>query len=203
VWSALYSYSFAKNPDWTREYPGQEEILQYLINVAQEYKLYPHFRFNTMVEDATWDDEVKKWKVHVKTAPGSKEAEYHPDYEIKADFIVSAVGQLNQPQWPDIPGVEDFEGKKMHSARWDWSYDLQDKKIALVGNGKCCDVSALHATDPRNRMYSSANPTRDPKSGQACDGIPTNSQLGDSSPGHRHLCVLANHVPLCPRVDEP
>jgi cation diffusion facilitator CzcD-associated flavoprotein CzcO len=27
VWSMLYSYSFEQNPDWTREYPGQEEIL--------------------------------------------------------------------------------------------------------------------------------------------------------------------------------
>jgi hypothetical protein len=27
VWSHLYSFSFEQNSDWTREYPGQEEIL--------------------------------------------------------------------------------------------------------------------------------------------------------------------------------
>lgn len=95
-----------------------------------------HFRFNTSVVDAKWDEGAHKWKVHVKTVPGSKEAEYNPDYEIKADFLVSAVGQLNVPQWPEIQGIETFNGKKMHSARWDWSYDLTDKKIALVGNGR-------------------------------------------------------------------
>jgi len=136
VFSTLYSYSFAQNSDWTREYPGQEEILAYLVRVAQEYNLYQHVRFNTTVEEASWDDELLKWRTRVTTAKGSKDAEFNPEYEIKSDFLVSAVGQLNQPQWPQIEGVDGFAGKKMHSARWDWSYDLADKKIALLGNGK-------------------------------------------------------------------
>ncbi|TKA75336.1 hypothetical protein B0A55_05556 [Friedmanniomyces simplex] len=142
VLSTLYSYSFAQNSDWTREYPGQEEILAYLIRVAQEYQLYPHIRFNTTVEEARWDDELKKWRTTVTTPEGSKEAEFNPEYEIKSDFLVSAVGQLNQPAWPKIQGLDNFSGKKMHSARWDWSYDLQDKKVALIGNG-CTAVQIL------------------------------------------------------------
>jgi cation diffusion facilitator CzcD-associated flavoprotein CzcO len=142
VGSALYSYSFAQNPNWTREYPGQEEILSHLQNVAQEYKLLPHFRFNTKVKNAVWDEGMQKWRVAVETASGSKEAEYNPNYEIKADFVVSCVGQLNVPQWPKIQGLEGFEGKKMHSARWDWSFDLKDKKIGLIGNG-CTAVQIL------------------------------------------------------------
>ncbi|KAK6441957.1 hypothetical protein LTR95_001817 [Oleoguttula sp. CCFEE 5521] len=135
VWSTLYSYSFAQNSDWTREYPGQEEILAYLVKTAQEYGLYKHVRFNTSVENATWDDAAKKWRVKVKTAEGSKDAEFNPEYEIVTDFLVSAVGQLNQPKWPEIEGIKDFKGRVMHSARWDWSYDLKDKKIAVLGNG--------------------------------------------------------------------
>ncbi|CAK4032395.1 Baeyer-Villiger monooxygenase [Lecanosticta acicola] len=142
VWSMLYSYSFAQNPDWTREYPGQEEILSYLLRVAQDYKLLQHFRFGTEVRDARWDGAEKKWRIHVKTNSGSKEAEYNPEYEIKADFLVSAVGQLNVPRWPEIQGIENFAGKTMHSARWDWSYDLSNKKIALLGNG-CSAVQIL------------------------------------------------------------
>ena len=115
---------------------GQEEILAYLVRVAQEYNLYQHVRFNTTVEEATWDDEAKKWRTRVTTASGSKEAEFNPEYTISSDFLVSAVGQLNMPRWPDIEGVDSFSGKKMHSARWDWSYDLKDKKIAMLGNGR-------------------------------------------------------------------
>ncbi|ORY00542.1 flavin-binding monooxygenase-like protein [Clohesyomyces aquaticus] len=134
VWSMLYSYSFEQNPDWTREYPGQEEILNYLRNVAHKYGLYKYIRFNTSVETATWDDATSKWKVDVKVT-GGKDAEFSPQYTIESDFLISAVGQLNQPRYPEIEGLENFKGKKMHSARWDWSYGLQGRKIGVIGNG--------------------------------------------------------------------
>lgn len=66
---------------------------------------------------------------------GGKEAECHTMYTITSDFLVSAVGQLNVPKYPEIPGIEKFKGKKMHSARWDWTYDLTGKKVAVVGSG--------------------------------------------------------------------
>ena len=56
----------------------------------------------------------------MKVAEGSKDAEFNPEYTITSDFLVSAVGQLNVPSWPDIKGVDSFSGKVMHSARWDW-----------------------------------------------------------------------------------
>ena len=52
-----------------------------------------------------------------------------------SDFLVSAVGQLNVPKYPDIDGLDSFSGKLMHSARWDWDYDLRNKKIGIIGNG--------------------------------------------------------------------
>ncbi|KAF2819287.1 flavin-binding monooxygenase-like protein [Ophiobolus disseminans] len=134
VWSMLYSYSFEQNPDWTREYPGQEEILDYLRGVAQKYGLYKYIRFNTSVEAATWDDSQNRWKVDVKVT-GEKDAEFNPAYSIDCDFLISAVGQLNQPRYPDIEGLQDFKGKIMHSARWDWSYSLEGKNVGIIGNG--------------------------------------------------------------------
>ncbi|KIV98102.1 hypothetical protein PV10_01788 [Exophiala mesophila] len=134
VWSHLYSYSFEQNPDWTREYPGQEEILRYLMGVAQKYELYRYVRFNTAVDSAKWDDASKKWKTSV-TVQGAKDAEFGQNYTITSDFLVSAVGQLNVPRYPDIDGLDQFTGKLMHSARWDWSYSLKGKKVAIIGNG--------------------------------------------------------------------
>lgn len=132
MWSHLYSYSFEQNPDWTREYPGQEEILAYLQGVAHKYQLYRYVRFNTAVQEARWDEETKKWLVDVEVL-GGKDAEFNREYTIKSDFLVSAVGQLNVPRLPDIEGLEGFKGKVMHSARWDWTYDLAGKKAAIIG----------------------------------------------------------------------
>ncbi|TVY56174.1 FAD-binding monooxygenase ktnD [Lachnellula cervina] len=140
--SIVYSYSFAQNSDWSRDFPGQKEILSYLTRVAQEYKLYEHIRFGSTAEVATWDDELKKWKTNVTVAKGSKEAEASSNYTISSDFFVSAVGQLSQPKWPEIEGMDGFTGKSMHSARWDWTYDLKDKRIAVIGSG-CSAVQII------------------------------------------------------------
>lgn len=87
------------------------------------------------MEEARWDDTESKWKTTVILS-GQKDSEYSSSYVLKTDFLVSAVGQLNAPRYPDIPGLEDFQGKMMHSARWDWSYDLTGKRIAIIGNGE-------------------------------------------------------------------
>ncbi|OTB08913.1 hypothetical protein M426DRAFT_129151 [Hypoxylon sp. CI-4A] len=142
VQSIMYSYSFAQNSEWSRSLPGQKEILAYFTRVAQHYRLYEHIRFGSLVEGSTWDENSKKWHTNVKLAQGSREAETNPGYTISSNFLVSAVGQLNQPRYPDIQGLNGFTGKTMHSSRWDWSYDLTGKTVALVGTG-CSAVQIL------------------------------------------------------------
>jgi len=39
--------------------------------------------------------------------------------EIGAEVVVSALGQLNRPHLPELPGIGDFQGMAFHSARWD------------------------------------------------------------------------------------
>jgi cation diffusion facilitator CzcD-associated flavoprotein CzcO len=89
---------------------------------------------NASVESAQWDDTEQKWKTSVKVT-GSKDAEYGDSYTLTSNFLVSAIGQLNVPRYPDIPGLHTLKGKTMHSARWDWSYKLEGKRIAVIGNG--------------------------------------------------------------------
>ncbi|KGO36804.1 hypothetical protein PEXP_006030 [Penicillium expansum] len=120
---------------------GQESIPDkkkymsaYLVGVAEKYGLYKHIRFNSMVEEARWDELETKWQTSVVVS-GQKDSEFSSSYILNSDFLVSAVGQLNLPRTPDIPGLGDFQGKTMHSARWDWSYDMTGKRIAIIGNG--------------------------------------------------------------------
>ena len=115
-------------------YPGQEEIYNYLVGVAEKWGLFKHIRFNSSVEEAVWSDSDLHWKVKVNVS-GEKTAQFGSEYTINADFLVSGVGQLNSPRHPEIDGLNNFKGKIMHSARWDWSYNLEGKKICIIGSG--------------------------------------------------------------------
>ena len=105
--------------------------------MASKYNLFRYIRFNSSVDSAAWDDETQQWKSHVKVQ-GSKEAEFGGEYTITSDFLVSAVGQLNVPKPPDIEGLDTFQGRIIHSARWDWKYDIRGKRCAILGNGELC-----------------------------------------------------------------
>jgi len=82
-----------------------------------------------------WDDEEMRWHTTV-SVDGGKDAEYGNSYEIVSDFAISAIGQLCKPKGFDIPGLSDFQGKVMHSARWDRGYRMENKKVAIIGTGE-------------------------------------------------------------------
>ena len=134
IWRHLYSLSLEPNCNWTRLSPGQEEILEYLIGITHKYQLYMHIRFNTAVEEAKRDEATNTWKTRIQRL-GNKDAEFGKEYSITSNFLVLGVGQLNIPKYPDIKGLDSFRGKVMHSARWDWDYDISDKRIGVIGNG--------------------------------------------------------------------
>ncbi|HET6635402.1 MAG TPA: NAD(P)/FAD-dependent oxidoreductase, partial [Streptomyces sp.] len=121
--SHLYSFSFAPNPEWPRNFSGQAHIRAYLERVTDTFGLRPHLRFDSEVQQLTWDGEELHWVI--ETAQGT----------LTADFVVSATGPLSDPKIPDIPGLDTFEGKIFHSAQWDHDYDLRGKRVAMIGTG--------------------------------------------------------------------
>lgn len=154
---------------------------EYLIDVAQKYGLYKYARFHTSVDAATWDEKTLKWETTV-TVGGGKEAEFSSSYTISSDFLVAATGQLNKPKGIEVPGYEEYRGKIMHSARWDWSYDLKGKKIAIIGTGRSTHSASFQQLADLCRCYDGTNCTR---SGQAClaiDNLPKNTCVGHTSP---------------------
>jgi cation diffusion facilitator CzcD-associated flavoprotein CzcO len=121
--SHLYSFSFAPNPDWSRSFSPQAEIQDYLRRTATDFGVRPHIRFHHEVLDAAWDDTARRWRV--RTNAGAFEA----------DVLISATGALSDPQIPELPGLERFEGTVFHSARWRHDHDLTGKRVAVVGTG--------------------------------------------------------------------
>jgi len=123
VASHLYAYSF-KPYDWSRTHARQAELQRYLEEVVDDYGLRPHIRFGTTVDRAVWDEQRHVYSVYLSDGE-----------EIRAHVVVSALGLLNYPKYPDWPGLDDFEGPKFHTARWEHEHDLTGKRVALVGTG--------------------------------------------------------------------
>jgi cation diffusion facilitator CzcD-associated flavoprotein CzcO len=124
VQSHLYWFSFEEQPDWSRLYPPQPEILAQIERMVNRRGLAPHIRFRAEVTEARWDDDARVWRLHLETGE-----------EITARVLISAWGQLNRPSFKGLQGVEDFEGEWFHSARWRHDISLAGKRAAAIGNG--------------------------------------------------------------------
>jgi cation diffusion facilitator CzcD-associated flavoprotein CzcO len=122
--SHLYSFSFEPKHDWSRRFPPQPEILDYLEHCVRKYGLTGHLRLGTEVESADFDESSGRWAI--RTTDGE---------DLEADVFICATGQLSRPRLPDVPGLEEFDGPKFHSARWDHGVDLTGKRVAVLGTG--------------------------------------------------------------------
>ena len=124
----FYCYSFEPTDQWTEYFARQPELQAYFEGVMAKYGIEPHIRFETEVLGASWDDDRATWQVEVRTKDGATET-------LAARAVISAVGLLNRPNVPELPGHETFAGPAFHSARWDHSVDLAGKRVALIGAG--------------------------------------------------------------------
>lgn len=122
--SHLYSFSFYRNPNWTREYPPQPEIQAYLLDVVEHFSLRPSIEFDVEITEMRWHDERRVWELTTSTG----DIREH-------DVVINATGPLSRPKLPRIPGLDTFAGTMFHSARWRHDHDLAGERVAVVGTG--------------------------------------------------------------------
>ena len=148
-----YSYSFAQNPSWTSLHPSGPEILAYLYKVCEKFQILDKIQLNTDVTGIRWIEEDEEWEVKIAhTAPGTGDLSYRERQKMKSEkgeravvlkeevvrakVIASAVGGLVEPKpYPEIPGLESFEGRLLHTARWDPDIDVKGKDVVVLGTG--------------------------------------------------------------------
>ncbi|MBK1783409.1 flavin-containing monooxygenase [Prauserella cavernicola] len=134
--SILYSFSFAPNPAWSRLYPLQREIHEYLRRCARDFGVLPHLRLRHELLDARWDESARMWRL--RTDRGRWDAE----------ILVGALGPFSEPAVPDLPGLERFQGTVFHSARWDHEHDLTGERVGVLGTGASA-VQIVPRVQPR------------------------------------------------------
>jgi 4-hydroxyacetophenone monooxygenase len=128
VGNHFYCYSFEPSDHWTEYFAQQPELQRYFQSVMDKYDIGRHVRWETEVLGATWDEGSATWSVRTRAADGTVDV-------LVARAVISAVGQLNRPNVPQITGADTFAGPAFHSARWDHDVDLAGKRVAMIGAG--------------------------------------------------------------------
>jgi cation diffusion facilitator CzcD-associated flavoprotein CzcO len=124
VESHLYSFSFAPNPAWSRTFSPQSEILEYIKKCTRNFQLDGHFRFGTRITSAHWNEELSLWET--VAANGTT---------FRSHALVVATGGLSRPALPDLPGIDSFQGRKFHSARWPKEALSPAARVGVIGTG--------------------------------------------------------------------
>ncbi|MFZ0835663.1 MAG: NAD(P)/FAD-dependent oxidoreductase [Mycobacterium sp.] len=122
--SLLYSFSFAKNPNWSSAYPSGAEICRHIDEMADQFDLRRRIRFGTEVDGLTFGENAGVWTVTTKQRR-----------TFRARTVVLAAGPLTDASLPDIRGMDSYRGHKIHSARWDHDYDFAGKRVGVIGTG--------------------------------------------------------------------
>ena len=119
----IYCYSYFLNLGVSRMFAGRDEMLGYLVALADEFDLHEHIKLNQRVSTAEWLEDEKLWKFTTEAGD-----------EYLGRSFVGGWGQLSKPKIPNFPGMDSFEGAMFHSAEWDHTVDLTGKRVAAIGN---------------------------------------------------------------------
>ena len=122
--SHVYSLSFEQNPNWSRRYATSWEIQEYLLGVVDKHRLRDQMRLNTEVVEARFDEESGTWQLTLSEGD-----------IFTARAVIAGVGGLVDPSYPNIPGMDEFQGEMMHTARWNHDVSLENQRVAIIGTG--------------------------------------------------------------------
>ena len=117
-----YTYTFERNPDWSRFLAPGPEIQTYFERTTRKYGLEEYIQYGQEISRCEFVDD--RWQLHMKS--GLRDS---------ADIVIAATGVLHHPRYPDIAGIDDFKGAIFHSSRWDHSVPLDGKRIGIIGTG--------------------------------------------------------------------
>ncbi|THV06458.1 FAD/NAD-P-binding domain-containing protein [Dendrothele bispora CBS 962.96] len=144
-----YQLTFADNPNWSSFYAPGPEIREYLESVVEKYKLMPYIKLQHKLTRAEYNEETGKWHLTIQRPSPVDDDSAVEEFTDIADVLFTGIGALNRWDWPDIDGLETFQGKVIHSAQWktgegdddpkakweDTVTQWKDKKVAVIGVG--------------------------------------------------------------------
>jgi cyclohexanone monooxygenase len=121
VWAHSYTFSYLPNPNWSASFVPQNEIKEYLQDCVGKLGLTSHLRYNTRITRAIFGN--KHWQL-----------EFDKGEPQQFDIVINAMGNQHTAAYPNLKGMEAFQGPSWHSTEWNHDVDLTGKKVIVVGS---------------------------------------------------------------------
>ncbi len=189
VTSFLYQFKFELGYPWKNFYATQGELQEYVAYIVDKHNLRDRITLDTKVTKAVWNEDAKSWQMEIEGPDGTAEA-------FDSTFIISASGQFSTPQLPNIEGIESFKGKMFHSTEWDHDYDLNGKRVAIIGTGSTGSQMTRGIAERASHLtVYQRTPNWLMKMPRYRDKVPTGLQwLMDNMPGYKNWYVFGEHI---------
>ena len=125
--SRLYTHLFGIDYTYPYAFCPWTENQRYFDWVADTFDLRGDITFETEVRSLVWDGAASMWDITLEGPEGRR--------TLRSNAVITAVGFLNRPNMPEIPGMERFNGPSWHTARWPAEFDPTGKRVAVIGTG--------------------------------------------------------------------
>ncbi|KAH7396447.1 hypothetical protein BKA66DRAFT_409917 [Pyrenochaeta sp. MPI-SDFR-AT-0127] len=125
----VYQSTFSPNTQWSEIFAKGSEIRDYWQSRAKKHNVYQYVKLRHRVNEAKWDDARSQWQLKVHDLENSKTTVE------SFNFVITAIGRFNAWKLPEYPGLDEYKGFTRHTSNWDPSFDPEDKKVAVIGNG--------------------------------------------------------------------
>jgi cation diffusion facilitator CzcD-associated flavoprotein CzcO len=126
--SISYGYSFSEEIlnewAWTEQFAPAYETRAYCEFVVEKLGLRENMVFETQIDRLVWVEEMRYWRLYARDGR-----------TFTTRWLITAMGPLNAPTMPNIPGLEDFKGESFHTARWPDGVSLKGKRVGIIGVG--------------------------------------------------------------------
>ncbi|CAJ96528.1 flavin-containing monooxygenase [Cupriavidus necator] len=126
--ATYYSLSYELNPSWSNYYPVGSEYLRYLEGIVEKHNISEFIELESEILKIQWIEEDQEWELMV--VKKGREAS-----RVRATAVMSCLGHLNRPNYPDLQGRETFKGVSIHANRWKHDVDLRGKRVGIIGTG--------------------------------------------------------------------
>lgn len=189
VTSFLYQYKFELGYPWKNFFATQGELQEYIDYIVDKYNLRDKISLDTKIQSANWSEDDQKWHFELEGSDGKTET-------ISSNFCISASGQFSTPQMPQIDGIEDFKGAMFHSTEWDHDYDIEGKRVAIIGTGSTGSQMTRGIAEKASALaVYQRTPNWIMKMPGYRDKVPEHLHwLMDNMPGYRNWFVFSEHI---------